>query len=85
MEVGLRDHAGITWEEAATPMTIWGGVLASILTVAPLAGGGVVLVARLETALNMTLAIPLVLFVDLEVQRGGVVEHNIYIKVELIG
>ncbi len=62
-----------------------GGVLAPVLAVASLSGGRVALVACLETALNLTLAIPLILFVDLEVQRGSVVEHDIYIKVEQIG
>ncbi len=59
-----------------------GGVLAPILAVAPLPGSRVALVAGRETALNLTLSIPFVLFVDLEVQRGGVVEHDIHIKVE---
>jgi hypothetical protein len=121
VQIGLRDHAGITDEHAATeppaaqvaldlldrrdvhriagehpvahrhavpghgqPHDDLRRVAAAVLGVSSLARGTIRLAARRAAAVDDAVGVAAVLLLDLEVQRGRVVEDEVHVQVEQV-
>jgi len=68
----------------ACPTTICGASPRPFLLWPRFARGGIDLLARQRAAVNLAVLVAFVFLVDLEVQRGGVVEDDFHVEIEQV-